>query len=78
MVELQEVTKCDVQEEKLKKLKLKIEARQTELLNEMSSTIKNRQMTHLDNLDKQKLQCDAEIRLINHILNNFEGEFVIS
>ena len=64
--------------DELNELEYKIRKRRDEIIKEMNSDIKNRQMTHLDNLEKQKLQCDAEIRLINHIENNFEGEFVIS
>ena len=64
--------------DELNELEYKIRKRRDEIIKEMNSAIKNRQMTHLDNLEKQKLQCDAEIRLINHIENNFEGEFVIS
>ena len=64
--------------DELNELEYKIRKRRDEIIKEMNSAIKNRQMTHSDNLEKQKLQCDAEIRLINHIENNFEGEFVIS
>lgn len=63
--------------EKLSELKNKIDKERTELLKQMLDADSRKDTDNYEYLEKCKLQCDAEIRLINHITNGFKDEFIM-
>ena len=64
--------------EKLKNLKELIEAKNDELLKEIAHALSKNDMASYEYLKSLQLQCQAELRLINHINSDDDNKnFVI-
>lgn len=63
--------------EKLNQLKSKIEEQEDRILAQISEALKNDDESTFNVLKQRQLQCTAELRLIQHIENNFKGDFMI-
>lgn len=64
--------------DKMEEIKKKIEEKRDELLNEINQALGNNDNSAYQHLKSMQLQCDAELRIINHIENNFENnDFII-
>jgi len=63
--------------DKLEELKKRIEEKEQELFNEINNALGNRDEESYRYLKELQLQCTAELRLIKHIENGLDGDFVI-
>ena len=64
-------------EEKMSKLKERIIKKRDELLVEINQSLANGYTSEYDYLKSLELQCSAELRLINHIENGMNDDFII-
>lgn len=64
-------------QDKLNELKEVIERKNKQFLDAENKALLNKDITAYDSLKQKRLQCEAELRLIKFIENNFEGDFVI-
>ena len=63
--------------DKLNKIKEDIEAKEQELFNEINNALGSKDYEAYNHLKQLQLQCTAELRLIKHIEDDMQGEFMI-
>ena len=71
------VKKNEYKKKELMKLKDYIEKEEEKLLFRISEAFSNGDESTYNSLKQRQLQCTAELRLIQHIENNFKGDFMI-
>ena len=62
---------------KLNELRETIERKNKQFLDSENKALLNKDIATYDSLKQKRLQCEAELRLIKFIENDFEGDFVI-
>ena len=63
--------------DKLDELRETIKRKNKQFLDAENKAVLNKDITTYDSLKQKRLQCEAELRLIKFIENDFEGDFVI-
>lgn len=71
------VKKNEYKKKELMKLKADIEKEEEKLFFRISEALSNDDESTYNTLKQRQLQCTAELRLIQHIENNFTGDFMI-
>jgi hypothetical protein len=61
----------------LQELKARIEKRKNEVQYQMNTAVLQGRSSDADSLKQQELQCQAELRLIKHIENDYKDKFII-
>lgn len=64
-------------QDKLNELRETIERKNKQFLDAENKALLNKDIAAYDSLKQKRLQCEAELRLIKFIENDFEGDFVI-
>ena len=71
------VKKNEYKKKELLKLKAGIEKEEEKLFFRISEALSNNDESTYNTLKQRQLQCTAELRLIQHIENNFTGDFMV-
>jgi hypothetical protein len=61
----------------LQELKARIEKRKHDVQYQMNMAMLQGRNTEAESLKHQELQCQAELRLIKHIENDYKDDFII-